>query len=68
MADIRKIKIDTFVQVITKGKPNRRAKVVGKTEKRVYLNIMEKGRYIRDEKGRPVRFMKHPKNIRFYTR
>lgn len=68
MADIRKCKVGEFVQVITKNMANRRARIVSKTEKRVYCHIMEGGKYIRDEKGLAKRFLIHPKNIKFYRK
>ena len=66
MADIRKCKVGQFVQVITPGKANRRARIVSKTEKRVYCMIMEGGKYLRDENGKEKRFLTNPKNIKFY--
>jgi hypothetical protein len=68
MADIRKIKVDTFVQVIRKGKPNAKARVVGKTEKRVRVQIMDGNKYIKDANGNPVRTLVDPKNIKFYNK
>ena len=66
MANIREIKVDTFMQIITDGKPNRKVRIVGKTEKRVYIWIMEKNKYILDEKGNRKRHLVHPKNLKFY--
>jgi hypothetical protein len=69
MADIRKIEVDTFVQVIRKGKANAKARVVGKTPKMVYVQIMEGNKYVTDEKtGEPKRTRVYPKSIKFYTK
>jgi len=66
MADIRKINVDTFVQVVRNGKANAKARVVGKTTKKVRVQIMEKGAYVKDANGNPVKTLVDPKNIKFY--
>jgi hypothetical protein len=65
--NINRIKPDTFVQVVIKGQPNAKARVVGKTPKKVRVQIMEKGAYIKDENGTPKRTLVDPKNIKFYN-
>ncbi len=66
MAKINQIKVDTFVQVVKAGQVNTRARVVGKTEKTVKVQMMEKGAYLKDTEGNPKRFTVDPKNIKFY--
>ena len=65
MANIKNCKVGEFVQVMSKGMANRRARVVSKTAKRVYCFIMEGGKYIREDNGMEKRFLVDPKNIKF---
>jgi len=59
--------VDKFVQVTMNGKPNARAKVVGVTAKKAYVQIMEKNAYIKDENGNPKRFLVNADRIKLYT-
>jgi len=63
---MNQIKTDTWVQVTMPGKPNVRARVVEKTDKRVYVQLMPGGRYVRDANGNPIRTLIDPKRIKLY--
>ncbi len=66
MANINQIKVDTFVQVVKAGSANIKARVVGLTDKKVRVQLMENGAYLKDTEGNPKRTLVDPKNIKFY--
>ncbi len=68
MAKFNEIHVDTFVQVVRPGQVNAKARVVGKTAKKVRVQIMEKGKYIKDEAGEIVKNLVDPKNIKLYRK
>jgi len=68
MANIKQIKIDSWVQVTMNGKgPNVRARVVGLTDKKAYVQLMPGGKYERDANGNPIKKLIDPNRIKFYN-
>ena len=63
MASINQLKIEKTYQIKVVGKPNTWCKIVGKTDKRVYVYLYEGNAFVKGENGEPKTFMKDPKNI-----
>jgi len=61
-------KIDKFVQVTMNNQPNARAKVVGVTDKKVYVQIMNGNKYNRNAEGEIVRTLVNADRIKFYAK
>jgi hypothetical protein len=69
MANLKQILVDETYQIKQAGKAATWAKVVGKTDKRIWVYLYEGNSYIRDPKtGEPKRFLRDPKNIKVSTK
>lgn len=68
MASINQIKVDEIYQITRPGKAATWCRVVGKTDKRVWVYMYEGNAYVRGANGEPKRFLKDPKNIKLATK
>jgi reverse gyrase len=53
MASINQLKIEKTYQIKVVGKPNTWCKIVGKTDKRVYVYLYEGNAFVKGENGEP---------------